>query len=37
MPVLELDEMWHYLQKKATSSGYGLLYEEEEGELLIFH
>ena len=23
LPVLELDEMWHFIQKKSTSSGYG--------------
>jgi len=24
--VVELDEMWHYIQKKETKSGYGRLF-----------
>ena len=29
--VMELDEMWHYLGKKSTSSGYGRLIIEIQG------
>ena len=26
MDIIEIDEMWHYIQKNCTSFGYGLLY-----------
>jgi len=26
MDIIEIDEMWHYTQKKNASFGYGLLY-----------
>ena len=32
--VMELDEMWHYLGKKSTSSGYGRLIIEIQGSWL---
>jgi transposase len=31
MDIIEIDEMWHYTQKKNISSGFGLLYLETPG------
>lgn len=35
--VLELDEMRHYVEKKRRNYEYGLLFEENDKELLILH
>jgi transposase-like protein len=31
MDIIEIDEMWHYTQKKNANSGFGLLYLETPG------
>jgi len=32
LDIIEIDEMWHYTQKKSASCGYGLLYLALPGE-----
>ncbi len=32
MDIIEIDEMWHYTQKKSANCGYGLLYLAAPGE-----
>ena len=32
LDIIEIDEMWHYTQKKSASCGYGLLYLATPGE-----
>ncbi|MCH2227487.1 MAG: helix-turn-helix domain-containing protein [Candidatus Caenarcaniphilales bacterium] len=35
--IIEIDEMWHYCQKNEKNFGFGLLFHEPEGKLLLLN